>query len=65
MADDSAGAELGSVAIMKVLLENKNKKAEPEFVRIRFDRIRGLLPEGLEEDEIEDWLIERFGELLR
>ena len=59
LADNSPEEEIGSVAIMTVLFDKK--KADPEYVQIRFDRLKELLPAGLDENGIEAWLLERLG----
>lgn len=60
LAEAHPDGSVGPPAVATLLLDAKQSKAEPKWVRIRFDKIRAYLPEGIEEEDVEEWLLSAF-----
>lgn len=56
-ASEEAVGAIRPEVIQDLMLQLGRKKAEPGYVRISFERIQRYLPEGIGEDEVEEWLM--------
>jgi len=60
LAEEAGGEALGQQRIMSLILGGEKETAAPKWVRIRYEKIRGFLPNEMNEDEIESWMIKKI-----
>lgn len=56
LAEERENGAIGRDGILACLLGEK-KETEPRYVRLRWDRIKEFVPEGVGEDEVAEWVI--------